>query len=112
APRRRLRAPASPLLARCLVHGAHGVHVSPRCVRPVRFPATTTRVHAMSDAIFQGASAPAAVTTAAIRGSRKIYSPTAERPDIRVPFREITLSAGAGEPPLLVQDTSGPFTDP
>lgn len=66
----------------------------------------------MSDAIFQGASAPAAVTTAAIRGSRKIYSPTAERPDIRVPFREITLSAGAGEPPLLVQDTSGPFTDP
>ncbi|MCB8887762.1 phosphomethylpyrimidine synthase ThiC [Vreelandella malpeensis] len=40
------------------------------------------------------------------------------RPDIRVPFREITLSptttSGAAEenPPLLVYDTSGPYTDP
>ncbi|MCP1313545.1 MULTISPECIES: phosphomethylpyrimidine synthase ThiC [unclassified Halomonas] len=40
------------------------------------------------------------------------------RPDIRVPFREITLSptttSGEAEenPPLLVYDTSGPYTDP
>ncbi|WP_252106567.1 MULTISPECIES: phosphomethylpyrimidine synthase ThiC [unclassified Halomonas] len=40
------------------------------------------------------------------------------RADIRVPFREITLSptttSGAAEenPPLLVYDTSGPYTDP
>ncbi|WP_447957391.1 phosphomethylpyrimidine synthase ThiC [Vreelandella sp. EE7] len=40
------------------------------------------------------------------------------RPDIRVPFREITLSptttSGVDEenPPLLVYDTSGPYTDP
>lgn len=40
------------------------------------------------------------------------------RPDIRVPFREISLSptktTGIDEenPPLLVYDTSGPYTDP
>ncbi|XNS36795.1 phosphomethylpyrimidine synthase ThiC [Halomonas cupida] len=40
------------------------------------------------------------------------------RPDIRVPFREISLSptktSGEDEqnPPLLVYDTSGPYTDP
>ncbi|MFG6666249.1 phosphomethylpyrimidine synthase ThiC [Halomonas sp. HNIBRBA4712] len=40
------------------------------------------------------------------------------RPDIRVPFREITLSptttsnAAEENPPLLVYDTSGPYTDP
>ncbi|WP_302141606.1 phosphomethylpyrimidine synthase ThiC [Halomonas alkalicola] len=50
-------------------------------------------------------------------GSRKIYV-EGSRPDIRVPFREISLSptktSGADEenPPLLVYDTSGPYTDP
>ncbi|MDR9440246.1 MAG: phosphomethylpyrimidine synthase ThiC, partial [Halomonas sp.] len=50
-------------------------------------------------------------------GSRKIYV-QGSRPDIRVPFREISLSptrtSGADEqnPPLLVYDTSGPYTDP
>ncbi|WP_280547334.1 MULTISPECIES: phosphomethylpyrimidine synthase ThiC [unclassified Halomonas] len=50
-------------------------------------------------------------------GSRKIFV-TGSRPDIRVPFREISLSptrtSGAYEenPPLLVYDTSGPYTDP
>ncbi|WP_416139963.1 phosphomethylpyrimidine synthase ThiC [Halomonas sp. HK25] len=50
-------------------------------------------------------------------GSRKIYI-EGSRPDIRVPFREISLSptttSGADEenPPLLVYDTSGPYTDP
>lgn len=66
----------------------------------------------MTDAILNGASAPAAVTTSPIRGSRKVYVAPAAHPDIRVPFREITLTEAAGEPPLLVQDTSGPFTDP
>ena len=41
-----------------------------------------------------------------------MYTAPAAHPDIRVPFREITLTEAAGEPPLLVQDTSGPFTDP
>jgi hypothetical protein len=50
-------------------------------------------------------------------GSRKIHV-EGSRPDIRVPFREISLSptktTGADEenPPLLVYDTSGPYTDP
>ncbi|WP_111412677.1 phosphomethylpyrimidine synthase ThiC [Billgrantia lactosivorans] len=52
-------------------------------------------------------------------GSRKVFV-TGSRPDIRVPFREISLSptktSGMGpdeqNPPLLVYDTSGPYTDP
>jgi len=50
-------------------------------------------------------------------GSRKIYV-TGSRPDVRVPMREIHLSDTPGEqggennPPLVVYDTSGPFTDP
>ncbi|MDV6319348.1 phosphomethylpyrimidine synthase ThiC [Chromohalobacter sp. HP20-39] len=53
----------------------------------------------------------------ALPGSRKIYV-EGSRADIRVPFREISLSptrtSGQDEknPPLLVYDTSGPYTDP
>ncbi|MCT8504391.1 phosphomethylpyrimidine synthase ThiC [Chromohalobacter moromii] len=53
----------------------------------------------------------------ALPGSRKIYV-EGSRADIRVPFREISLSptrtSGENEenPPLLVYDTSGPYTDP
>jgi phosphomethylpyrimidine synthase len=49
--------------------------------------------------------------------SRKLHV-TGSRPDIRVPMREVTLSdtptANGGEknPPVLVYDTSGPYTDP
>ncbi|OJA07034.1 phosphomethylpyrimidine synthase ThiC [Halomonas sp. QHL1] len=62
----------------------------------------------------------AQVDAAAIQplpGSRKVYI-EGSQPDIRVPFREITLSptktTGIDEenPPLLVYDTSGPYTDP
>ncbi|AJY51749.1 MULTISPECIES: phosphomethylpyrimidine synthase ThiC [Halomonadaceae] len=62
----------------------------------------------------------AEVDAAAIQplpGSRKVYI-EGSQPDIRVPFREITLSptktTGIDEenPPLLVYDTSGPYTDP
>lgn len=58
-----------------------------------------------------------AAAVAPLPGSRKVYV-EGSRPDIRVPFREITLSptktSGADEqnPPLLVYDTSGPYTDP
>jgi phosphomethylpyrimidine synthase len=41
--------------------------------------------------------------------SRKVYL-EGSRPDLRVPVREIAQSAG--NPPLLVYDTSGPYTDP
>jgi phosphomethylpyrimidine synthase len=49
--------------------------------------------------------------------SRKVYR-QGSRPDIRVPFREVTLDPTRtrdgleGNPPLLVYDTSGPYTDP
>ncbi len=51
--------------------------------------------------------------------SKKIYV-QGSRPDIRVPMREITQSpahnmdgtVGEANPPIIVYDTSGPFTDP
>jgi len=49
--------------------------------------------------------------------SRKIYV-EGSRPDIRVPFREISLSdtpsafGAEKNPPVVVYDTSGPYTDP
>ncbi len=55
---------------------------------------------------------PAAVTTGPIAGSRKVYAGAPGRPDIAVPFREIDLHPSAGEPPLRLYDTSGPYTDP
>ncbi len=57
------------------------------------------------------APAPGHVTTGAIRGSCKVYSSPADRPDMRVPFREIMLEPSANEPPVRVYDTSGPYTD-
>jgi phosphomethylpyrimidine synthase len=52
-----------------------------------------------------------------IAGSRKIHV-TGSRPDLRVPLREIaqaatpTLFGGEDNPPIVVYDTSGPYTDP
>ena len=49
--------------------------------------------------------------------SRKIYI-QGSRPDIQVPFREISLSdtpsmfGAEKNPPVMVYDTSGPYTDP
>ncbi|WP_188611198.1 phosphomethylpyrimidine synthase ThiC [Chelatococcus reniformis] len=60
----------------------------------------------------QAAARPAAVTTGPITGSHKVYTSPLERPDILVPFREIPLAPEAGEEPVRVPDTSGPFTDP
>lgn len=52
------------------------------------------------------------VTTGPIRGSRKIYVPSAAIPGPGVAMREILLEPSCGEPPLRVYDTSGPYTDP
>ena len=45
--------------------------------------------------------------------SRKVYV-TGSRADIRVPMREVTQAGGkrADLPPLVLYDTSGPYTDP
>jgi phosphomethylpyrimidine synthase len=51
------------------------------------------------------------VTTGPIAGSRKVYSAPEAAPDLRVPYREIALSEGAGEEPVRVYDPSGIYTD-
>ncbi len=55
--------------------------------------------------------APFTVTTGSLPASRRIYV-EGTLPDVRVPMREITLHPSAKEPPVIVYDTSGPFTDP
>jgi phosphomethylpyrimidine synthase len=47
------------------------------------------------------------VTTGPIRGSRKIYVG-----DRKVAMRAVDLEPSSGEPPVVLYDTSGPYTDP
>ncbi|HEY2591214.1 MAG TPA: phosphomethylpyrimidine synthase ThiC, partial [Steroidobacteraceae bacterium] len=55
---------------------------------------------------------PLEVATQSFPASRKVYLHGSLNPDIRVPLREISLHPSSGEPPLLVYDSSGPYTDP
>ncbi|HEX8842188.1 MAG TPA: phosphomethylpyrimidine synthase ThiC, partial [Sphingomicrobium sp.] len=50
------------------------------------------------------------VTTGPIRGSRKIY--VEGRDGVRVAMRAVDLEPSANEPPVVLYDTSGPYTDP
>jgi len=50
------------------------------------------------------------VTTGPLPASRKIYIPGDIHSDIRVPMREISVHPTAGEPPVVVYDSSGPYT--
>jgi phosphomethylpyrimidine synthase len=50
------------------------------------------------------------VTTGPIRGSRKIY--VEGRGGVRVAMRAVDLEPSANEPPVVLYDTSGPYTDP
>src|ERR671926_1399302 len=50
------------------------------------------------------------VTTGPIRGSRKIH--VEGRGGVRVGMRAVDLEPSAGEPPVVLYDTSGPYTDP
>jgi phosphomethylpyrimidine synthase len=62
------------------------------------------------------------ITRGPLAASRKVYESGVLHPEVRVPFREISQTptyVGAGEqrkpvsnPPVLVYDTSGPYTDP
>ncbi|SHE66748.1 hydroxymethylpyrimidine synthase [Lampropedia hyalina DSM 16112] len=78
--------------------------------QPSPSPSSRTAFEAASATVDSAAIAP-------LPASRKIYE-TGSRPDIRVPFREITLNAtptsfgGETNPPITVYDTSGPYTDP
>ncbi len=50
------------------------------------------------------------VTTGPIRGSRKIH--VEGRDGLRVAMRAVDLEPSSGEPPVVLYDTSGPYTDP
>ena len=52
------------------------------------------------------------VTTGPISGSHKAFTTPDTAPDLRVPRREVALTEAAGEPPIPLYDTSGPYTDP
>ncbi|WEZ82390.1 phosphomethylpyrimidine synthase ThiC [Rhizobium sp. 32-5/1] len=51
------------------------------------------------------------VTQGPLPASRKIHKPGILHPDIRVPMREISLHPTSGEQPVVVYDSSGPYTD-
>jgi len=51
------------------------------------------------------------VTSGPLPASRKIHVPSLTHPDVRVAMREIEV-AGGKEPPVIVYDTSGPYSDP
>ena len=52
------------------------------------------------------------VTTGPLPASRRVWHRGVLHPDIRVPMREIDVHPTAGEPPVTVYDSSGPYTDP
>ncbi|MGD9863351.1 MAG: phosphomethylpyrimidine synthase ThiC [Pseudodonghicola sp.] len=52
------------------------------------------------------------VTTGPLPASRRVWHAGQLHPQIRVPMREIDLHPSAGEPPVTVYDSSGPYTDP
>ncbi len=45
-------------------------------------------------------------------GSRRVWAEGVMHPCVRVPFREIAVHPSAGEPPLTLYDTAGPYGDP
>jgi len=51
------------------------------------------------------------VVSEPLPASRKVYQPGSLHPGLRVPMREIELHPSAGEEPLTVYDSSGPYTD-
>src|SRR5690606_36583085 len=52
------------------------------------------------------------VTTGPLPASSKVYVTGMLHPDVRVPIRRIELHPTAGEAPVFVYDSSGPYTDP
>ena len=66
----------------------------------------------MNKPLDQSAFATPKVTTGPLPASRKTYVSSKRFADVKVPIREIDLHESAGEPPLPVYDTTGPYTDP
>ncbi|KJF71921.1 phosphomethylpyrimidine synthase ThiC [Agrobacterium arsenijevicii] len=55
---------------------------------------------------------PLVVTAGPHPASTKVHKSGILHPHIRVPMREIAVHPTAGEPPVTVYDSSGPYTDP
>ncbi len=51
------------------------------------------------------------ITAGPLPASRKVYKPGDLHAELRVPMREIAVHPTAGEPPVTVYDSSGPYTD-
>ncbi|MCO5071615.1 MAG: phosphomethylpyrimidine synthase ThiC [Rhizobiaceae bacterium] len=56
-------------------------------------------------------SATPQVTSGPLPASSKVFKAGVIHPDIRVAMREIAVHPSAGEPPVTVYDSSGPYTD-
>jgi phosphomethylpyrimidine synthase len=71
-------------------------------------------------AISSTGAEPNGITAQPLPASHKVYIESERRPDVRVAMRAIVLSHGNGHgnghgdshPPVMVYDTSGPYTDP
>src|SRR5690606_26057574 len=77
--------------------------------------ASSSRMHwisALSRQEYPMSALPTDIVHGPLPASRKIYRSGTLHPDVRVPMREITLDARADEPPLIVYDSSGPYTAP
>ncbi len=66
----------------------------------------------LNDARKQVMAETGTIPTGPRAGSRKVYVSGQLFPEIRVPFREVTVHPSAGEPPVTLYDSSGPYTDP
>jgi phosphomethylpyrimidine synthase len=67
---------------------------------------------ALKDAREQVMQETGAIPTGERAGSKKVYVAGELYPDIRVPFREVAVHPSANEPPVIIYDSSGPYTDP
>ena len=74
----------------------------------------------MANSQNQNSSGKNGITTQPLLASHKMYVHSHQRPDVSVPMRAIVVSAtraghpgnGHANPPVVVYDTSGPYTDP
>ena len=57
-----------------------------------------------------GSIVPETVTTGPLTGSKKVYYTVPDHPDVKVPYREISVT-DPKEPPVRVYDASGPYTE-
>lgn len=65
-----------------------------------------------TDAISVTPKALPQVTTGALPASSKVFLPGVIFPDLLVPMRQIAVHPSAGEPDVVIYDSSGAYTDP